>query len=135
MASDTRERLTRVAMDRFYRDGFRNVGIDQILDDVGIGKTAFYKHFACKEDLIVATLEMQNVWLQGTFREVIRSQGGRAAVDQLRCLFDFVEQIIDATYVGRVVMGNRGMIKTARRLANRIVQSHLGASTNTQDCL
>jgi AcrR family transcriptional regulator len=187
MVSDTRERLTRAAIDRFYRDGFRNVGIDQILDDVGISKTAFYKHFACKEDLMVAALDLQNEWLQETFREMIRSQGGRAAADQLRALFDVVEQIIeqdgfhgcifvnaamefplphdpvhqlsalnkraildivfeiaeragveaplllaeelcmiiDATYVGRVVTGNRDVIETARRMAERIIDAHL----------
>lgn len=95
MASNTRERLTRAAVDRFYRDGFRNVGIDQILDDVGISKTAFYKHFTCKEELMLAALEMQNEWLQEAFREMIRKQGGREAADQLRALFDVVEQIIE----------------------------------------
>lgn len=95
MASDTRERLTRAAVQRFYRDGFRNVGIDQILDDVGISKTAFYKHFTCKEELMVAALEMQNQWLQKTFRDMIRERGGRSASDQLRTLFDVVEMIIE----------------------------------------
>jgi AcrR family transcriptional regulator len=189
MASNTRERLVQVAVERFYRDGFRNVGIDQILDDVGISKTAFYKHFTCKEDLMLAALEMQGQWLQETFREMIRSQGGRGAADQLRALFDVVEQIIeqdgfhgcifvnaaiefplphtpvhrlsarnkeailgivheiaeragarapeqlaqelcmiiDATYVGRVVTGDPGVIATARRMAERVIESHLGS--------
>jgi AcrR family transcriptional regulator len=189
MASNTRERLTRAAMDRFYRDGFRNVGLDQILDDVGISKTAFYKHFTCKEELMLAALEMQNEWLQDAFREMIRRQGGRAAADQLRALFDVVEQIIeqegfhgcifvnaaiefplphtpvhqlsarnkqaifeivhdiaeqagarepallaeelcmiiDATYVGRVVTGAPDVIRTARRIAERVIRSHLGS--------
>jgi AcrR family transcriptional regulator len=189
MASDTRQRLTQAALDRFYRDGFRNVGIDQILDDVGISKTAFYKHFACKEDLMLAALEMQNQWLQETFRNMIREQGGRAAADQLRALFDVVEQIIgqdgfhgcifvnaaiefplshdpvhqlsarnkeaiydivyeiaeragaaapdrltqelcmiiDATYVGRVVTGGDDALSTARRMAERVIQAHLGS--------
>jgi AcrR family transcriptional regulator len=95
MASDTRSRLTETALRRFYRDGFREVGLDQILDDVGISKTAFYKHFSCKEELMAATLEQQNRWLQETFRSLLRAQGGRAAADQLRALFDVVEQIIE----------------------------------------
>jgi AcrR family transcriptional regulator len=189
MASDTRERLTQAAVDRFYRDGFRNVGIDQILDDVGISKTAFYKHFTCKEELMLAALELQNQWLRETFRAMIRKQGGRSAIDQLRALFDVVEQIIeqegfhgcifvnaaiefplphdpvhrlsarvkegirdivqeiaertraaepgllaeelcliiDATYVGRVVTGDSAVLATARRMAERVIQSHLGS--------
>jgi AcrR family transcriptional regulator len=187
MASDTRERLTQAAVDRFYRDGFRNVGIDQILDDVGISKTAFYKHFKCKEDLMLAGLELQNEWLQETFRDMIRERGGGTATEQLIAVFDVVEQvieqdgfhgcifvnaamefplphhpvhqlsarnkeailgivhevaervgaaepdvlaqelcmIIDATYVGRVVTGSSDVIESARRMAQRVIASHI----------
>jgi AcrR family transcriptional regulator len=95
MPPNTRARLTETALRRFYRDGFREVGLDQILDDVGISKTAFYKHFSCKEELMEAALEQQNRWLQETFRELLRAEGGRAAADQLRALFDVVQQIIE----------------------------------------
>jgi AcrR family transcriptional regulator len=96
MQSPTRRRLVEAAVRRFYRDGFRNVGLDQVLADVGISKTAFYKHFDCKEDLVLAALEMKNQWLQDTFREMIRERGGDAAPDQLRALLDVVDRIIDA---------------------------------------
>lgn len=95
MASDTRHRLKETALRRFYRDGFRNVGLDQILDDVQISKTAFYKHFSCKEALMLAALEMQNQWVQDSFRAMVRERGGRAAADPLRALFDVVDQIIE----------------------------------------
>jgi len=72
MKVPTRQRLVEAAVKRFYRDGFRNVGIDQILGDVGISKTAFYKHFECKEDLMLAALEAQNQWLQNTLRNPSR---------------------------------------------------------------
>jgi len=83
-------------MKRFYRDGFRNVGLDQILADVGISKTAFYKHFECKEDLMLAVLEHQNRWLQETFRQMMRQRGGDSPAGQLRALFDVVETIIES---------------------------------------
>jgi AcrR family transcriptional regulator len=96
MPSATRRRLTEAAVRRFYRDGFRNVGLDQVLADVGISKTAFYKHFECKEDLVLAALELKNRWLQETFREMVRERGGPTLVGQLRALLDVVDQIIDA---------------------------------------
>ncbi|MGQ0635373.1 MAG: TetR/AcrR family transcriptional regulator [Planctomycetaceae bacterium] len=96
MPATTRQRLTEAAVKRFYRDGFRNVGIDQVLSDVGISKTAFYKHFECKDDLMLAALEMQNVWLQNTFLTMIRDRGGDTPLGQLRALFDVVETIIEA---------------------------------------
>src|SRR5262245_6238175 len=95
MASATRQRLTEAAARRFYRDGFRNVGLEQLLTDVGISKTAFYKHFECKEDLVLAALEMKKRWLENTFREMISERGGATAVGQLRALFDVVDRVID----------------------------------------
>ncbi|MFI5393023.1 MAG: TetR/AcrR family transcriptional regulator [Myxococcota bacterium] len=93
----TRERLIDSATRRFYRDGFRDVGIDQVMDDVGISKTAFYKHFRSKDELMLAVLEKQNRWLQGTFRELVeqRAGSGASAADQLRALMEVVKQIIE----------------------------------------
>ncbi len=96
MKTPTRQRLVEAAVRRFYRDGFRSVGIDQILADVGISKTAFYKHFECKEDLMLAALEMQNTWLQETFRSMIRERGGPTPVGQLYAVFDVVEHIVES---------------------------------------
>jgi len=96
MKIPTRQRLVEAAIRRFYRDGFRSVGIDQILADVGISKTAFYKHFESKEDLMIAALEMQNDWLQDTFRTMIRERGGSTAIGQLHAVFDVVEKIIES---------------------------------------
>ncbi len=96
MATETRQQLIESAIKRFYRDGFRNVGIDQILTDVGISKTAFYKHFESKEDLMLAALEVQNLWLQNTFHEMIRKRGGNSPIAQLRAVLDVVEMVIQS---------------------------------------
>ena len=97
MSSSTRHRLTEAAARRFYRDGFRNVGIDQVLADVGISKTAFYKHFQSKDDLMLAALELKHRWLQDTFREAVRERGGPTPTGQLRALLDVVDQIISSS--------------------------------------
>jgi AcrR family transcriptional regulator len=96
MTVPTKQRLVDSAVRRFYRDGFRSVGIDQVLTDVGISKTAFYKHFESKEDLMLAALEMQNQWLQETLRTMIRERGGETATGQLHAVLDVVEHIIES---------------------------------------
>ena len=96
MKKPTRERLVESAIRRFYRDGFRSVGVDQILADVGISKAAFYKHFESKEDLMLAALELQNRWLQDSFHGMVRERGGPTALGQLRALMDVVETIIES---------------------------------------
>jgi len=105
----TRQRLIDAAVKRFYRDGFRNVGIDQILNDVGISKTAFYKHFECKDDLMLAALEKQNVWLQNTFYDMIRERGGNSPIGQLRAVLDVVETIIESDEFQGCIFVNAAM--------------------------
>src|SRR5690242_3772507 len=95
MPSTTRQRLTEAAMRRFYRDGFRNVGLDQVLTDVGISKTAFYKHFECKEDLVLAALEMKGEWLRTAFAGLVREHCEVSPAGRLRALFDLVDRIIN----------------------------------------
>src|SRR5215813_8782292 len=95
MASATRQKLIDAAKKRFYRDGFRNVGIDQILGDVGISKTAFYKHFESKEDVMLAALEHQNGRVQDMFRGLMHEFGGPTPIGQLHALMDVVKQIVE----------------------------------------
>jgi AcrR family transcriptional regulator len=94
MPTDTKERLIEAALRRFKRDSFRDVGVDQIFGDVGISRTAFYKHFASKEDLMVAALELQARLMQEAFRQIVRERGGRSALGQIRALFDAVESFV-----------------------------------------
>jgi AcrR family transcriptional regulator len=109
LPSSTRQRLVEAAQKRFYRDGFRNVGIDQILTDIGISRTAFYKHFDSKDDLMIEVLESQNRWLQDRFREMIRERGGESAVGQLKGLFDVVEQVIESDEFHGCIFVNAAM--------------------------
>lgn len=92
----TRQRLIEAAGRRFYRDGFRMVGLDQILSDVGISKTAFYKHFESKEDLVLAALEDHDREMRETFRTLIRERGGPTALGQLSVVMDVVEHFVES---------------------------------------
>jgi len=105
LASDTRQRLINAAFQRLYRDGFRHVAIDQILADVGISKTAFYKHFECKDDLLLAALKNHQRHIEEDFRQVIR-RGGDSPAGQLRALFDAVENIAEADWFHGCVFVN-----------------------------
>lgn len=96
VAGETRQRLIDAAKRRFYADGFRNVGIDAVLSDVGISKAAFYKHFESKDDLMIGVLHDVDRWLQQQFRDMVRERGGRSAVGQLRALLDVVQLIIES---------------------------------------
>jgi AcrR family transcriptional regulator len=54
--ADKRDYLIEVAMQMFNRGGFRGTGIDEIMAETGIAKTTLYRHFASKDELIIAAL-------------------------------------------------------------------------------
>ncbi|MBX3318109.1 MAG: TetR/AcrR family transcriptional regulator [Phycisphaeraceae bacterium] len=87
----TRERLLDAAGDLFYKHGFQAVGLDQILDTVGITKTAFYKHFASKDDLIVAILDHRDQREMEEWMAYIRIRGRDDARRQLEALFELLD--------------------------------------------
>lgn len=55
--ADKREHLIEQAMRLFNRFGYHATGVDRIIEETGIAKTTLYRHFASKEELIVAALE------------------------------------------------------------------------------
>jgi AcrR family transcriptional regulator len=91
MPTDTRKKLLHAALWRFYRDGFRNVGLDQILAEVGISKTAFYKHFESKDDLMTAVLDDHTAHMTAQLREAAARCGSDDPAARLRAVFDVVE--------------------------------------------
>lgn len=58
----TRERIVDAAADLFYAQGLRAVSADKIIEQAGITKVTFYRHFPSKDDLIVAYLERRAAW-------------------------------------------------------------------------
>jgi AcrR family transcriptional regulator len=55
--SAARERVLKTASRLFGREGIRAVGVDRIAAEAQVGKMTLYRHFATKDDLVVAVLE------------------------------------------------------------------------------
>ncbi|RRQ29651.1 TetR/AcrR family transcriptional regulator [Rhodococcus sp. Eu-32] len=72
-ASDTRARILTAANEQFYANGIRATSADKIIEQVGITKVTFYRHFRTKSDLVVAYLEGQaaaeRAWLTSIRRD------------------------------------------------------------------
>ena len=66
-----RERILSTAYRLFYRDGIRATGIDRVIAEARVTKVTFYRHFASKDALIVAFLELRHDrWMQW-FRDAL----------------------------------------------------------------
>ncbi|GAA4198143.1 TetR/AcrR family transcriptional regulator [Microbispora amethystogenes] len=62
-APGTRERILRVASRLFQENGVRAVGMQQVVEEVGLGKSLLYREFDGKDDLVAAWLrESDAAW-------------------------------------------------------------------------
>lgn len=55
--SSVREAILETASRLFYRQGYGNTGINQIIEESGVVKSSLYQGFRSKEDILMAYLE------------------------------------------------------------------------------
>ncbi|MBK9128768.1 MAG: TetR/AcrR family transcriptional regulator [Phycisphaerales bacterium] len=92
MRPTTRDRLIDTAGELFYERGFQAVGLDQVLARVGITKTAFYKHFESKDDLILAVIDQRDRADMAASVQYMREHGGDDPRAQLLAFFDLLAE-------------------------------------------
>ena len=73
--SEPRERLLRAAADLFYREGIHAVGVDRVLSEAGVTRATMYRHFAGKEALVVAYLDLEDAVIRGYFEDAATDGG------------------------------------------------------------
>lgn len=92
MPKSTRETLITTAGDLFYQDGFHAVGLDQILERVGVTKTTFYNHFDSKDDLVIAVLQERDKDETNDLMRQVRERGNGDARAEMLAFFDVIEE-------------------------------------------
>jgi AcrR family transcriptional regulator len=60
MSASKKNQLIENALLAFYRGGFHAIGMDKVAAESGVSKTAIYKHFRTKDELILATLQLRD---------------------------------------------------------------------------
>jgi AcrR family transcriptional regulator len=89
-SENARKRILLTAYDLFARHGIRAVGVDRIVAESGVAKTTLYRHFASKDDLVVAALELrEELWSRDWLQREVERRGGPAAA-RLLAIFDVV---------------------------------------------
>jgi AcrR family transcriptional regulator len=91
-APSARERILNAAYDLFSRRGIHAVGIDEVIDRAGVAKATLYRHFATKNDLVLAVLERrEEIWTHGLI-EAQSEQRGNTPEEQLLAIFDVMHE-------------------------------------------
>jgi AcrR family transcriptional regulator len=76
MPTRARDRLLDTAERLFYAEGIRAVGVERILAESGVGRASFYRHFAAKDDLVVAVLEARDARWRAWLADRVAAHGG-----------------------------------------------------------
>ncbi|MPY56149.1 TetR/AcrR family transcriptional regulator [Streptomyces spongiae] len=131
MPTRARDRLVETAGELFYSEGVRAVGIERLLAVSGVGRASFYRHFASKDDLVVATLrDYGERWCRRLEQQVAVRGGGPLAV--FDALADSFEQP-----AFRGCASINAMVEAADRdsAAHRVAAEHKRAVTDYIDGL
>ena len=86
--ASARERILNAAYELFSRRGIRAVGTDEVIERAGVAKATLYRHFATKNDLVLAVLQRrEELWTHGLI-EAQSEQRGNTPEEQLLAIFD-----------------------------------------------
>ena len=72
--SEARQRLLHTASALFYAEGIRAVGVDRVIEEAGVTRATFYRHFPSKDDLVVAYLRL----VSAAVRDIAGDEPGEA---------------------------------------------------------
>lgn len=87
-AASARERVLTAAYELFSRRGIRAVGTDEVIARAGVARATLYRHFATKNDLVLAVLQRrEELWTHGLIEEQSRRRGDTPE-EQLLAIFD-----------------------------------------------
>jgi AcrR family transcriptional regulator len=86
------ERIVETAHELFSRRGIRDVGVDEIIARAGVAKATLYRHFASKDDLVVAFLERREQRWTLQFVEAEAKRRGATPEEQLLAIFDAFDE-------------------------------------------
>jgi AcrR family transcriptional regulator len=87
-----RDRLLTAAYELFSRHGVQAVGVDAIIERSGVARQTMYRHFASKQDLVLAFLERrEELWTYGWLATEVRRRA-RAPRRRLLAIFDVFDE-------------------------------------------
>jgi AcrR family transcriptional regulator len=93
MAVQARQRLLAAAGELFYSEGVRAIGLDRLLEESGVGRASFYRHFAGKDELVAAMLDEYD----SEYRTWLRTRVAELGNEPL-AVFDAVAERAERTH-------------------------------------
>ncbi|MBM7439036.1 TetR/AcrR family transcriptional regulator [Streptomyces sp. HB132] len=93
--SAARARLLGTAAELFYAEGIHSVGVDRIIAEAQVTRATLYRHFAGKEELVLAYLDQADRGLRAG-ADAARA-GESSSVEEVRAVGRFITEGIQST--------------------------------------
>jgi AcrR family transcriptional regulator len=121
-ALPARERLVKAASRLFYYEGVRAIGVERLIAEAGVTKTTFYRHFASKDDLVVAYLRTKDTYYREVAEPLAAEHPPAEAIDQI---FEAIaEHARERGFRGSPLMNAAAEYPDASHPVRQVVASH-----------
>lgn len=91
-SEETRARILEAAVKQFSIHGYNQASVDNICEQAGVSKGAFYHHFQTKQDVFLALLDG---WLQ-TFDQAIEASKDRPVPETFQMMTEYFPYIFES---------------------------------------
>ena len=91
-AAKARERILAAAYELFSKRGIRAVGTEEVLAKAGVAKSTLYRHFASKDELVLAFLQRREHRWTREFVEAEARRRGSTPRERLLAIFDVFDE-------------------------------------------
>ncbi|WP_179414669.1 TetR/AcrR family transcriptional regulator [Mucilaginibacter sp. E4BP6] len=87
-----RDAIVNTSIRLFYKQGYSNTGINQIIEEADISKSSLYQHFRAKEDLLIVYLEVTGKDTLNGLKEAADKY--TIPKDKILSIFEYLERLV-----------------------------------------
>lgn len=96
MAKKTiRDRVLRVAKDKFLKQGFHKVSMDSLVQELRTSKSSLYNHFRSKDELVKAVVDQLNLEINTALEQIIEDDK-RSFKGKLIAISEFTKHLLSS---------------------------------------
>ena len=89
MAESTKERILRIALELFARNGYLETSMNDIAGQLGFTKAALYKHYASKQEILEQIVERMNKMTMSARKSMKCRRRNQTALRKPICIHQF----------------------------------------------
>ena len=124
-APGARDRILDTASRLFQDQGVRAVGMQQIIDECGCGKSLLYREFASKDELVVAYLEHAQAQWSEIMDDAVRPHAGDPAAQLVALVQAVADQVAAPDYSGCPFRMTHAQFPDPDHPAHRVAVRHV----------